>query len=65
MTVMSSFPPSRDLFALLVGDQSLDDAHLRKVHQFKDFLDKCLMLDPAKRMSINQALTHPFIMEKL
>ena len=64
VTVMSSFT-SRDLLASLVGSQSLDDAHLRKVHQLKDFLEKCLMLDPAKRISINQALIHPFISEKL
>lgn len=61
---MSSFPP-RDLLVSLVGSQTLDDAHLRKVHQLKDFLEKCLMLDPSKRISINQALMHPFIMEKL
>ena len=64
VTVMSSFPP-RDLLVSLVGSQTLDDAHLRKVHQLKDFLEKCLMLDPSKRISINQALMHPFIMEKL
>lgn len=62
---MSSIPPSRDLLACLVGEQSLDDTHLRKVHQLKDFLEKCFILDPAKRISINQALTHPFITEKL
>lgn len=65
VTVMSSIPPSRDLLACLVGEQSLDDTHLRKVHQLKDFLEKCFILDPAKRISINQALTHPFITEKL
>lgn len=62
---MSSIPSSRDLLAALVGDQTLDDAHMRKVHHLKDFLDKCFMLDPAKRISINQALTHPFITEKI
>jgi len=65
VTVMSSIPPSRDLLASLVGEQSLDDTHLRKVHQLKDFLEKCFLLDPTKRISINQALTHPFITEKL
>lgn len=64
VTVMGSFTP-RDFLVSLVGSQSLDDAHLRKVHQLKDFLEKCLMLDPAKRISINQALIHPFISEKL
>ena len=65
VTVMGSIPPSRDLLAALVGSQSLDDAHLRKVHQLKDFLEKSLMLDPTKRITINQALVHPFITEKI
>lgn len=65
VTVMTSIPPSRDLLVSLVGDQSLDDAHLRKVHQLKDFLEKCLVIDPVKRMTINQALTHPFVTEKV
>ena len=65
VTVMGSIPPSRDLLAALVGSQTLDDAHLRKVHQLKDFLEKCLMLDPSKRITINQALVHPFITEKV
>ena len=64
VTVMSSFSP-RDLLISLVGSQTLDDAHLRKVHQLKDFLEKCLMIDPGKRITINQALIHPFISEKL
>ncbi len=62
---MGSIPPSRDLLSTLVGRQSLSEAHLRKVHQFKDFLDKALMLDPTKRLTINEALIHPFISEKL
>ncbi len=62
---MGSIPPSKDLLAALVGSQNLDDAHLRKVHQLKDFLDKALMLDPSKRITINQALVHPFITEKI
>ena len=62
---MSTITPSRDLLQSLIGGQKLDDAHLRKVQQLKDFLEKCLMLDPAKRITINQALTHPFITEKV
>ena len=65
VTVIDSIPPSRDLLAALVGTQSLDDAHLRKVHQLKNFLEKSLVLDPSKRITINQALVHPFITEKI
>ncbi|XP_019858180.1 PREDICTED: serine/threonine-protein kinase PRP4 homolog [Amphimedon queenslandica] len=65
VVVMSSFSPQRDLLADLVGSQSPSEAHLRKIHHFKDFLDKIFILDPTKRLSINQALQHPFIIEKL
>lgn len=61
---MSSIPP-RDLMAMLVGSQRLDDQRLKKLSQLKDFLEHCLMLDPAKRLTINQALVHPFITDKM
>ena len=57
--------PSNELLSALIGEQVLDDTHVQKVHQFKDFLEKCLILDPSKRISINQALTHPFVTEKI
>lgn len=62
---MTTITGTRDLLVDLVGNQSLDDVHLRKVHQFKDFLDKLFILDPSKRLTINQALQHPFITEKM
>lgn len=31
---------------------------------FKDLLDKIFVLDPEKRMTVAQALTHPFISGK-
>ncbi|XP_015910892.2 serine/threonine-protein kinase PRP4 homolog [Parasteatoda tepidariorum] len=65
VVVLTNINPSRDLQAELVGSQRLPDDQYRKVCQLKDILEKILMLDPAKRISINQALTHPFIQEKI
>lgn len=65
VTVLSSISPSKDLLQELVGYQRLPEDQLRKVTQLKDLLEKILMLDPSKRISINQALTHPFIQEKM
>lgn len=49
----------------LKGSQKLDAGHAKKCEQLKDLLDKMLMLDPSKRISLNEALLHPFITEKL
>ena len=38
----------------------LPEAEARKVLQLADLLEKCLMLDPAKRLGPAEALRHPF-----
>jgi len=62
---MSTISPSKDLMADMVGSQRLPEDQLRKVSQLKDFLEKILILDPSKRLSINHALAHPFIQERV
>jgi serine/threonine-protein kinase PRP4 len=50
---------SRDLLSLLkTGKNTTDDKSLLA---FKDFLEKCLHLDPYKRMNALDGLTHEFI----
>lgn len=63
--MMSNIQPIRDLQAELIAGQSLSEAEQRKVSQLKDLLEKILMLDPSKRISTVQALSHPFIVEKM
>ncbi|XP_023216655.1 serine/threonine-protein kinase PRP4 homolog isoform X2 [Centruroides sculpturatus] len=65
VVVLTNINASRDLQAELIGSQRLPDDQYRKVCQLKDLLEKILMLDTAKRVSINHALTHPFIQEKI
>ncbi|XP_035270704.1 serine/threonine-protein kinase PRP4 homolog [Anguilla anguilla] len=65
VTVMSTINPTKDLLADMVGFQRLPEDQRKKVNQLKDLLDQILMLEPAKRISINQALQHPFIQEKI
>lgn len=57
--------PSRDLQQELIANQNLPDEQLRKVVQLKDLLDKIFSLDPSKRISLNHALAHPFIQDKI
>lgn len=54
-------PTSLNCDLFIRSKQTDDDIY--KVKQFRDFLDKMLQLDPSKRISINDALNHPFITE--
>lgn len=62
---MTTITANRDLHSELVGSQRLPDDQAKKVQQLKDLLEKILMLDASKRVAINQALMHPFIVEKI
>ncbi|XP_020801722.1 serine/threonine-protein kinase PRP4 homolog isoform X1 [Drosophila serrata] len=65
IVVMPVVKPSRSLQQELIADQNLPDDQHRKVTQLKDLLENMFALDPAKRISLNQALIHPFIQEKM
>lgn len=64
VVVMSTLSATRDLNAEL-GGNSLPPEQNRKVGQLKDLLERTLMLDAGKRITVNHALAHPFIQEKI
>lgn len=52
----------KDLKSRLNGNLGrMAPAQLKDHHLFVDLLDKCLQLDPEKRIKPNEALKHPFI----
>ncbi|KAF2145185.1 uncharacterized protein K452DRAFT_284574 [Aplosporella prunicola CBS 121167] len=54
--------PSRDLKTRLIGStKGLSEAELKEINLFYDLLDKCLALNPEKRITPTDALKHPFI----
>lgn len=61
---MSTLPAMRDLNTEL-GGSNLPSEQSRKVTQLKDLLEKTLTLDAGKRITVNHALAHPFIQEKI
>ncbi|XP_030560973.1 serine/threonine-protein kinase PRP4 homolog isoform X2 [Drosophila novamexicana] len=65
IVVMPVVKPTRNLQQELIADQNLPDDQHRKVTQLKDLLENMFALDPGKRISLNQALMHPFIQEKM
>jgi len=58
--------PTRDLKTRLlaagVGRKGMSDAEVKEVNLFADLLDRCLALNPEKRITPLEALKHPFIM---
>jgi serine/threonine-protein kinase PRP4 len=60
--VLSNIKPTKTLRdILLVDSASMTDEEQRLVSQFVDFLDKGLNLNPEKRLTVKDALIHPFI----
>lgn len=55
--------PVRDLRARLMPPASvkMKDDESKLLMSFIDLLDKCLALDPARRITPREALAHPFI----
>ena len=54
--------PVRDLRTRLMPSSSkLSEEEGKFVLSFVDLLDKCLMLDPSRRITPKEALVHPFI----
>lgn len=43
----------------------MPEDQLKKVVQLKDLLDKILVIDTTKRINIRQAISHPFVDDKL
>ncbi|CAG8539108.1 24574_t:CDS:10 [Dentiscutata erythropus] len=58
--------PTRDLKTRLLSKTShMTDEELRLLTAFVDLLDKCLNLNPEKRLTVKEALMHPFVTGKL
>ena len=51
----------KDIGSIVVGSPGEDPKMLA---DFKDLLDKMFTLDPDKRLTVSQALSHPFITGK-
>lgn len=58
---LASVKPTRDLRTrLLAASAGMDDAESRELNHFVDLLERCLTLNPDKRLTPAEALKHPF-----
>lgn len=63
---LSFSKPSRDLRTrLFSASKGLTDIENKELTLFSDFLDRCLALNPEKRITPIEALRHPFILKTL
>jgi serine/threonine-protein kinase PRP4 len=53
---------SRDIGRELArASGQMSDAEARKLQQLRDLIEQCLLIDPARRITPEDALKHPFI----
>ncbi|KAI1259626.1 kinase-like protein [Xylariaceae sp. FL1019] len=61
MRTMAIVKPTRDLRTRLLGASGgMSDAESRDLNHFVDLLERCLALNPDKRVTPSEALKHPF-----
>lgn len=62
MRLLNFTKPSRDLKSrLIAATKGLNDGEMRELKLFCDLLDRCLSLNPEKRITPKEALKHPFL----
>ncbi|KAL2267413.1 hypothetical protein VTJ83DRAFT_4690 [Remersonia thermophila] len=63
---LASIKPTRDLRArLLAASAGMTDAESRELNHFIDLLERCLTLNPDKRITPAEALKHPFFTHRV
>ena len=60
-TLVKNPRPSKDFFRSLQTSAGADKSSRKKLMQLADLLNKMLHLDPERRISVSDALQHPFI----
>lgn len=54
--------PTRDIGAMLMAATTTKTPEeIKAVNNLKDLLEKCLTLDPNRRLTAEEALKHPFL----
>lgn len=63
---MNMVKPTRDLRTrLFAASSGMSDAEIRELNLFLDLLERCLNLNPDKRIMPHEALKHPFFTSRV
>jgi serine/threonine-protein kinase PRP4 len=65
VTLLNLDKPTTDLQAMLLRNQTVEPGEARHLANFRDLLEKMLAVDPERRITIKDALKHPFMVEHL
>ncbi|EDQ89892.1 uncharacterized protein MONBRDRAFT_20788 [Monosiga brevicollis MX1] len=65
VTLLPLTKPTRDLKSLLLRNHTLSEDEARHFESFANLLDRMLIVDPDKRITVKDALRHPFIAERM
>ncbi len=58
--------PTRDLRTrLMAASGGMSDVEARELNHFVDLLERCLTLNPDKRITPSEALKHPFFLTRV
>ena len=57
--------PTKDLAKIFLRDEDMNDGERKKALQLADLLNQIFNIDPEKRMTVGEALQHPFIVERI
>merc|ERR1719291_299867 len=60
VNVLSARPEARTAQVLLRASRGADASERAELMKFADLLNRCLALDPARRLPVREALRHPF-----
>lgn len=63
-SVLANIPVTRRLESDISSNHRMPEDQAKKVDQLRDLLDKMLIIDTTKRVTIRQILTHPFVDDK-
>ncbi|KAJ3625372.1 hypothetical protein Zmor_004285 [Zophobas morio] len=66
LRAISSIPRGPTIHEMVTGGKNAYSDSIVKEWEvkFSDLLDKCLTIDPTRRISVNEALKHPFIADR-